>query len=484
MNVRDEDNPETPVEERLAHRRRPKLLIIGHARHGKDTVAEMIEDQMGLTFKSSSIFVGEKCVWPAWGKERYSTFDEMFEDRVSTENRIVWGNLISAYNTPNQARTAIEMLAEHDMYVGMRRIAEWQACKDANLFDYVIWVDACSRKDLENVLSNEMTSNHADLYIDNNGPESNLQIAVDSLQLKLHQDGFEVDYEKQFAKISTLDWEDVEFEQPVLEENRLTWADKPENAVTVLDHGFFEVKEIMGSDEVIAGSARMSYGRGTKKKNNDPGLINYLVKNHHTSPLEMGEIRFHMRLPIFVMRQLVRQRTANLNEYSGRYSEMIRLFYTPELAQIMCQGLVNKQMSGEPLPEDEARHAQAIILNSSNRSFDDYEKLLTQDVSRETSRIVLPLNTYTEVVWKLDVSNLMKFLYLRDDDHAQWEIRQYAILIGEAVQHYFPAVYESYLKVRDSVTLSRAQVRAMITGDYFHLSKSETEQVRKLREEL
>jgi thymidylate synthase (FAD) len=184
------------------------------------------------------------------------------------------------------------------------------------------------------------------------------------------------------------------------------------------------------------------------------------------------------------MRQLVRQRTANLNEYSGRYSEMIRLFYTPELAQIMCQGLVNKQMSGEPLPEDEARHAQAIILNSSNRSFDDYEKLLTQDVSRETSRIVLPLNTYTEVVWKLDVSNLMKFLYLRDDDHAQWEIRQYAILIGEAVQHYFPAVYESYLKVRDSVTLSRAQVRAMITGDYFHLSKSETEQVRKLREEL
>ena len=461
--------------------RKPKLLIIGHARHGKDTVAEMIAKQMGLTFKSSSIFVGEKCVWPTWGCERYETFDAMFADRVTEENRIVWGGLISAYNTPVQSRTAEEMLVDHDMYVGMRRHKEWQACMDADLFDYVIWVDACNRLPKENVLSNEMTSSHASLYIDNNGPESHLQIAVDSLHKRLHFEGYDVNYVDHVEAL-TAESNDDEFEQPYLEETRPTWYDKPEHAVTVLDHGFFEVKEVMGSDEVIAGSARMSYGRGTKKVNNDPGLINYLVKNHHTSPLEMGEIRFHMRLPIFVMRQLVRQRTANLNEYSGRYSEMVRLFYTPEVDQIKHQGTGNKQMSGNTLPSLQAELAQNVIKRSANASFDDYEELLNElDVSRETARIVLPLNTYTEVVWKLDVSNLMKFLYLRDDDHAQWEIREYAKLIGEAVEHYFPAVHASYLKVRSSTTLSKDQITALVTGDCSSLSNSEAKQVYDLR---
>ena len=456
---------------------KPRLLIIGHARHGKDTVAEMISNQMGLTFESSSEFVGHKCIWPTWGCERYESFEDMFEDRVTTENRIVWGNLIAAYCTPNKARIAEEILESNNMYVGMRRVDEWQTAMRLKLFDHVIWVDACARLPKESVLSNEMTPAHAGLYIDNNGPEENLQETIDSLQLKLHAEGFEVNYTPPAAVTANIE----EFEQPELDENRLTWLDKPENAVTVLDHGFFEVKEVMGSDEVIAGSARMSYGRGTKKVNNDPGLINYLVKNHHTSPLEMGEIRFHMRLPIFVMRQLVRQRTANINEYSGRYSEMVRLFYTPELAQIMCQDTVNKQMSGEPLAEAQAQLAQNVINRSADESFDDYEELLSMNVSRETARIVLPLNTYTEVVWKLDVSNLTKFLYLRDDDHAQWEIRQYAKFIGEAVKHYFPAVYAAYVKTRESVSLTQPQIRAMLTGDYIHLSKSETKQVQDLQ---
>ena len=466
---------------------KPRILIIGHARHGKDTVAEMIRDQMGLTFESSSEFVGRECVWPTWGCERYETFEECFEDRVTEENRIVWGNLIAAYCTPNKSRIAEEILEGNDMYVGMRRIDEWQA--SVKLFDYTIWVDACKRKPLENILSNEMTPAHADLYIDNNGPEENLKVVIDGLQLKLHSEGYDVNYTSTPAATvgrggiepEPLPWEDADLEQPKLDENRLTWLDKPENAITVLDHGFFEVKEVMGSDEVIAGSARMSYGRGTKKVNNDPGLINYLVKNHHTSPLEMGEIRFHMRLPIFVMRQLVRQRTANLNEYSGRYSEMVRLFYTPELEQIMCQDTVNKQMSGEPLAEAQAELARNVIKRSAHESFDDYEKLLFMNVSRESARIVLPLNTYTEVVWKLDVSNLTKFLHLRDDDHAQWEIRQYAKLIGEAVEHYFPAVYAAYLNTRESVSLTQPQIRAMLTGDYIHLSKSETKQVYDLQ---
>lgn len=275
------------------------------------------------------------------------------------------------------------------------------------------------------------------------------------------------------------------FDLPIEKGDRLEWTDKPEGAITVLDYGFFQVKEVMGSDIEIAESARMSYGRGTKKVNNDQGLINYLVRNHHTSPLEMGEIRFHMRLPIFVMRQLVRHRTANLNEYSGRYSEMVRLFYTPELDKIMCQGTVNKQMSGEPLPIEQAQAARNMIEHSSNESFDYYELLLANDVSRETARIVLPLNTYTECVWKLDVSNLIKFLYLRDDDHAQWEIRVYAMEIAKVVEFYFPQVYAAYMRERESVKLTPVQIEALIRGQILDgMSKSEASQITEILQEF
>lgn len=450
-------------------RRKPKLLIIGHGRHGKDTAAKLIEQLMGLSFESSSEFVGKRAVWPFWGKERYDCFEQCFNDR--TNNRKLWGDLIAAYCTPNKSRTAEELFAAgNDMYVGLRRIPEYDACMDKDLFDLVIWVDAILRHPPENKDSNEMTKEHAHYIINNNGTEDDLANQVCKLQDYLHAEGFEVN------------WREDNIPTAIVEDVQSTWMDKPTNAIQVLDHGFFEVKEVMGSDESIAASARMSYGRGTKKINNDAGLINYLVRNHHTSPLEMGEIRVHMRLPIFVMRQLVRHRTANLNEYSGRYSEMVRLFYTPELSEIMCQGNTNKQMSGAALPEDEARHAQAIITQSSNRSFDIYEKLLDQDVSRETARIVLPLNTYTEVVWKMDVSNLIKFLHLRDDDHAQWEIQVYAKLIAETLQHYFPLVYAAYENARESTSLTEAQIRALIIGVFpgHNMSKSEAAQVESI----
>ena len=462
-------------------KRKPKLLIIGHGRHGKDTVAQMIADKMGLRFSSSSDFVGRKAIWPMWGRERYDSYEAMFEDRVNF--RSTWGDLIEAYNTPDASRTGSEMIQEgNDMYVGMRRVREWQACMEKKVFDHVIWVDACNRLPLEPKDSMEMTREYADMFIDNNGPISNLEVAVSNLQELLWREGYDMGTyappghgERQTVTI------EEEISAPELED-RLEWTDKPANAIQVLDHGFFEVKEVMGSDVEIAGSARMSYGRGTKKVNNDTGLINYLVRNHHTSPLEMGEIRFHMRLPIFVMRQLVRHRTANLNEYSGRYSEMVRLFYTPELAQIMCQGTVNKQMSGEPLPTAQALQAQELIRTSADNAFDDYERLLNDlDVSRETARIVLPLNTYTECVWKMDVSNLIKFLYLRDDDHAQWEIRVYARLIAEAVEHFFPLVYAAYMRERESVKLTPLMIEALITGGEVQgMSKSENAQVQAL----
>ncbi|AGH07416.1 thymidylate synthase [Sulfitobacter phage phiCB2047-B] len=320
----------------------------------------------------------------------------------------------------------------------------------------------------------ELNNMDADYYIDNNGKLDDLYQEIEGLQRFLANQGFDVNFNNDEAI-------NGEILEPELGE-RLEWTDAPEGSTQVLDHGFIRLVEHMGSDSSIAESARMSYGRGTKKVNNDQGLINYLVRNHHTSPLEMGEIKVHMRLPIFVMRQLVRHRTANLNEYSGRYSEMVRLFYTPELAQIMCQGTVNKQMSGAPLPVSESEPAQDQIRQISNTAFDAYERLLNEfDVSRETARIVLPLNTYTEVVWKMDVSNLIKFLYLRDDEHAQWEIRVYAIEIAKIVEELFPFVYSAYMRERESVKLTPLQIDSLINGKVDpDLSKSETAQVEKI----
>ena len=262
-------------------------------------------------------------------------------------------------------------------------------------------------------------------------------------------------------------------ERQAVAERPQTWEDMPDDATQVLDHGFFKVLEIMGSDSTICESARMSYGRGTKKVNDDQGLINYLVRNGHTSPLEMGEIRFHMRMPIFVMRQWVRHRTANLNEYSGRYSEMVELFYVPKNEQICLQNKVNKQGSAEPLLIDAANMVQKTIQDTGKACFSQYRTMLEMGVSRETARIILPLNTYTEVVWKLDISNLIKFLILRDDDHAQWEIRQYAIHVAQAVQKNFPLVFHAYLERRQSQTFTMDEVRALVTGDPDNLSISQ-----------
>jgi len=443
-------------------RRKPNLLIIGHAQHGKDTVAELISEKFNLQFSSSSMFCAEKFLWDNWGKERYDSFEEFYSDR--SNNRTVWGNLISAWNTPDKCRTARTMLEEgNNMYVGMRRKDELNACIKAKLFDMIIWVDASIRKPLESVESMRLSMQDSTYIIDNNKSKDELNKTINRLQSTLHADGFDVNYQTEKQ-----------------EEPTLNWMDKPVNAIQVLDHGFFEVKEVMGSDKTIADSARMSYGRGTKKVNNDAGLINYLVHNHHTSPLEMGEIRFHMRLPIFVMRQLVRHRTANLNEYSGRYSEMVELFYVPNLEQIKKQEKVNKQGSGDPLPDSIARAVQGRIEDTSSNAFAEYQALLRDGVSRETARMVLPLNTYTECVWKLDVSNLIKFLYLRDDDHAQWEIRQYAIRIAEAVEHFFPLVYAAYKRERDSICLTENQITSLISHNFVDMSVSETAVVNSL----
>lgn len=172
---------------------KPRLLIIGHGRHGKDTVAQMISDLMGLKFSSSSEFVGRKCIWPTWGKDRYASFEEMFADRVN--HRSTWGDLIEAYNTPHAHRTGAEMIAEgNDMYVGMRRARELEACRFRQVFDHVVWVDACGRLPLEPKDSMELTAAHADLHVDNNGDLEDLTPAIANMQKYLHFKGYEVRY--------------------------------------------------------------------------------------------------------------------------------------------------------------------------------------------------------------------------------------------------------------------------------------------------
>lgn len=258
----------------------------------------------------------------------------------------------------------------------------------------------------------------------------------------------------------------------------------PEGAIPVLDHGYVLYVDHMGTDEDIVEAARLSYGRGTKKVSDTEKLIKYLYSHDHTSPFEMVELKVQIRMPIFVMRQWVRHRTANLNEYSGRYSIMPELMYCPKPEDIKDQHPVNKQASGEPLTWDRACEAANLIQDSSSLSYSNYERLLSLGVSREMARIILPLNIYTEIVWKMDLNNLLRFLRLRDDSHAQPEIQAFAKEIGRLVQQHWPTAYEAYEIGRESVTLSMDELTALITGDRQKLSKSQKAKSEDLQRRL
>lgn len=459
--------------------RRPKVLVIGHARHGKDTVAEHLKELMGLKFVSSSMFVAKEIIWPLWGKERYDSFDAMFQDRVNY--RSTWFNLIAAYNTPDMTKTASTMFQRgFDIYVGMRRRVELEACKAAGLFDIIIWVDASKRHPPEELDSMELRPEDAQVHLDNNGNLQQLNNQLIFLQHHLRQKGYDVGELKQVSNSNAL------AEMATKKADEEAWTFIPEGATPVLDHGFIILRDHMGNDHEIAESARMSYGRGTKKVSNDAGLLRYLMLNRHTSPFEMAEIKVHMRLPIFVMRQWVRHRTANLNEYSGRYSEMPRLFYIPKVEQICGQHDVNKQGSGDPLPLNIAHAVQATMRAVSNKAFDDYELMLKSGVSRETARIILPLNTYTEIVWKIDINNLVKMLLLRDDDHAQWEIQVYAKELNKIFAKLFPETYAVYRELREQINLTKPELLAVVTNTpeapSWGLGKGQIAKVKKILE--
>ncbi len=234
----------------------------------------------------------------------------------------------------------------------------------------------------------------------------------------------------------------------------------------VLDHGFVRLVDYLGGDARIVQAARVSYGEGTKTVREDRALIDYLLRNRHTSPFEQVVFTFHVRMPIFVARQWIRHRTARVNEMSGRYSVMGDEFYLPRPFEVRFQSDENKQGSA-PLDVPEALREQVIasLREGQQRTYADYERLLGDGIARELARINLPLSLYTEMYWQIDLSNLFHFLRLRLDWHAQYEIRAYGDAIGRCVEAVAPMAYAAFEDhVLHARTLSRSELQALVAA--------------------
>ncbi|CAN1593620.1 THY1 Predicted alternative thymidylate synthase [Candidatus Pelagibacterales bacterium] len=231
-------------------------------------------------------------------------------------------------------------------------------------------------------------------------------------------------------------------------------------AIPVLDHGFIRVIDYMGDDSSIVQSARVSYGKGTKKVSTDEGLIRYLMRHWHSTPFEMCEIKYHVKLPIFIARQWIRHRTANVNEYSARYSILDKEFYIPAKEQLSAQATNNRQGRGDLITGQQADEVLKILKDDAVRTYDNYEKMLNErfdgtvidekksGLARELARMNLTLNSYTQWYWKTDLLNLMNFLFLRGDSHAQYEIRVYAERMLDTVKKWVPITHAAFLDYR------------------------------------
>ena len=251
--------------------------------------------------------------------------------------------------------------------------------------------------------------------------------------------------------------------------------------IPLLDHGFVRVIDYMGDDNAVVQAARVSYGRGTRKVSEDRGLINYLMRHWHTTPFEMAEIKIHVKLPIFVARQWIRHRMASVNEYSARYSVLDREFYLPDASQLKAQATTNRQGRGDALEPEEAARVLDLLRADGEQTYATYAWMLNEDetgaridpsrdgLARELARINLTLATYTQWYWKTDLHNLMNFLRLRADSHAQYEIRVYAEALIDIMARWVPLSHEAFLEHRlGAVTLSRsalAAVRRMLAGE-------------------
>lgn len=256
--------------------------------------------------------------------------------------------------------------------------------------------------------------------------------------------------------------------------------------IPVLDHGFIRVVDYMGDDTSVVQAARVSYGRGTRKVQEDKGLIHYLMRHSHTTPFEMAEIKLHVKLPIFVARQWIRHRTASVNEYSARYSILDNEFYLPRPENLAAQATTNRQGRGVVLEGDDAATVLALLRDDAERSYSHYLQLLNESpgpkdgdrsgLARELARMNLSLNFYTQWYWKIDLHNLMSFLKLRADPHAQYEIRVYAEALLDVLKRWVPISHGAFIEHRLSAAQFSATMmevlRRMLAGEKVDQSSS------------
>ena len=252
-------------------------------------------------------------------------------------------------------------------------------------------------------------------------------------------------------------------------------------AIPILDHGFIRVVDYMGDDTSIVQAARVSYGKGTKKVSTDSGLIKYLMRHWHSTPFEMCEIKYHVKLPIFIARQWIRHRTANVNEYSARYSILDKEFYLPKTENLAAQSQSNRQGRGDVLQGEQAKKVLNLLKNDAEQTYNNYEMMLNErydgsiinekeiGLARELARMNLTLNTYTQWYWKTDLLNLMNFLRLRADHHAQYEIRAYADVMLDTLKRWVPITYEAFMDYRVGGTevssKGKAVIKKLIKGE-------------------
>ena len=259
-------------------------------------------------------------------------------------------------------------------------------------------------------------------------------------------------------------------------------------AIPLLDHGFIRVVDYMGDDTSIVQAARVSYGKGTKKVSTDAGLIKYLMRHWHSTPFEMCEIKYHVKLPIFIARQWIRHRTANVNEYSARYSILDKEFYLPAQEHLAAQSKSNRQGRGDVLEGEQAKKVLDLLKNDAERTYENYETMLNEKydgsiinengvgLARELARMNLTLNTYTQWYWKTDLLNLMNFLRLRADHHAQYEIRTYADAMLDTLKRWVPITYDAFMDYRVGGTevsdKGKKVIQKLIKGDKVSMEES------------
>ncbi|OUW11295.1 MAG: thymidylate synthase (FAD) [Candidatus Pelagibacter sp. TMED166] len=259
-------------------------------------------------------------------------------------------------------------------------------------------------------------------------------------------------------------------------------------AIPILDHGFIRVVDYMGNDSSVVQSARVSYGKGTKKVSTDSGLIKYLMRHWHSTPFEMCEIKYHVKLPIFIARQWIRHRTANVNEYSARYSILDKEFYLPKNEHLAAQSKSNRQGRGQNLEGDQAKKVLELLKNDAERTYENYETMLNErydgsvideknvGLARELARMNLTLNTYTQWYWKTDLLNLMNFLRLRADHHAQYEIRAYANVMLDTLKKWVPITYDAFMDYRVGGTevssKGKILIQKLINGEKIDIESS------------